>query len=136
MSVIIGAVEKIEKIINGIEGMIRQEANENRNFMGDLNREQLLRGEKSDGSEMPNYVEDSKQPQAPGKVVLFETGDFHRGIEPILKEKNYFFDSEDGKADLMAHNYGAKIYGLTDESKKKLRLKLTPGVKERINKIL
>ncbi len=136
MSVIIQAIEKIENILNGIEGIIRTEANENRNFMADLNRDQLLRGEKSDGSEMPNYVKDSKQPQAPGKIVLFETGDFHQGIKPILNEKKYLFDGDDDKTDLMIHNYGAKIFGLTDESKKELREKLTPGVKERIRKIL
>jgi len=135
MTVILQMANKIQFVIDNIEEIIRQEAIEHREFIKLLNRVQLRAGEKADGSEMPNYVPKSKQPQAPGAIQLFDTGAFQEGIEPLFEKSGLFMVGLEEKTPILVKKYG-KILGLTEESQQRLVERMTPGLIKRIQKLL
>lgn len=108
--------------------IIKQEALEQSDFIAKLNRNQLSRGQKGDGSSMPSYVTGSKQPSAPGKITLFDHGPFHAGIEPIVSNDKLEMVSIDKKVLFLIAKYG-DILDLTNESQIKLRNKMIPGIR-------
>ncbi len=135
MTVIDEAIEKLLKLKIMIGKIIEAEALQHREFISNLNRKQLKDGQKADSSDMPNYVGNSRQPSAPGKITLFDTGDFHEGIEPLIDDIGWEMVGLDEKTTILVSKYG-DILGLTEESKKLLREKLLPGIIIRINQIL
>lgn len=132
-SIIEKRLKKLEKVIASIPDLIRKEAIKERSFIADLNRQQLLRGEKGDGTDMPQYVEGSKQPSAPGKITLFETGTNYASIETLFDENGFENVSDDPKSVFLINNYGKEIYDLNRESILKLRDKIFPSIKAKIN---
>ena len=125
---------RAQKVIDLLPEIIREELINQREFISDLNRRQLRRGEKGDGTDMPNYVPGSKQPSAPGKITLFETGDFYEGIEPLFDDEGNFENiSIDVKTPFLVANFGEEILDLTKESEQELRKVLIPNIIKRIN---
>lgn len=84
--------------------------------ISDLNRDQLKIGMKSDGSFLPNYSPTSvtKFGKKPGKIKLFDTGDFYDGINPDFAKTGFTLDSADWKNDKLKADYGDEIVGLSD----------------------
>ena len=93
------------------------------------NREQLSRGEMADGSAMRDYAEESyadfKSKYIPTYDIYPTTdlryeGDFYRAIKASFDLYGISVESLDEKAAHLEKKYGSTIYGLTDESLKKL----------------
>lgn len=133
MSKIKNQIKKLRAIPDILEEAVKEEVKEHRVLISRLNREQLNKGQKADGSDMPNYVPDSKQPSAPGKITLFETGDFQSGIEPMFEDDSFRNVGLDDKTWFLVSKYG-KILGLTKESKDTLRKAMRPGLVKRIKR--
>ncbi len=136
MNILDQKAKKLETLLLNITEIIRAEAIDHKEFIELLNRVQLRAGEKADGSDMPDYAEGSKQPQAPGKIQLFDTGDFHDGIAPIFGEYELDMVGFDVKTPLLVKRYGAEILGLTKESQEELAKKLMPGIIRRIKLLI
>lgn len=102
-----------------------------RNFIAKLNRDQLSKGDKADDSSMPRYVQGSKSPSAPGKITLFDTGEFHASIEPLFDDRQFELLSTDEKAEILVGKYG-EILGLNEESLNLLAQRIRPQLVARV----
>lgn len=91
----------------------------NEHIILDLNtEEQLMKGQRSDGSILPDYspasVEVFGKPSGP--IKLFDEGGFYQGFQLEDKVSQVVITSNDEKADMLEMRYGSKIYGLTPEN--------------------
>lgn len=134
----IGQLELVLKRLtwlrDNLNAIIQEVVIKERKFIAELNKDQLRKGEKADGSDMPNYVANSKSPSAPGKIKLFDTGDFYDGITPIVEDDEFDMIGFDDKTNLLTWKYGNEILGLTEESIDKLRIHLKPKIEALIIK--
>jgi hypothetical protein len=135
MNPILAIRDKLLSFSNVLEISVRDEMIKHRKFIVELNKEQLMKGQKGDGTDMPNYVPNSKQPSAQGKITLFDKGDFHSGIDALFGEEGFDLVGLDEKTWFLVKRYG-NILNLTDESKQKLRERLRPSLLKRILKLI
>ena len=131
MNPIEARIFRIETVLKNINSIVREELIKDQNFIAELNRQQLSRGENSEGDPMPNYVPDSIQPSAPGRITLFETGDFYDGIAPLFEDDHFEMIGTDDKTPFLESKY--KALGLSPESIEVLRERLAVRLKKRIN---
>lgn len=83
----------------------------------ELNRDQLSRGERSDGSLLPDYSPTSVSMGKPaGPIRLFDEGYFYGGINASIFDDRITFDGEDEKTGMLVQKYGEMILGLNDQS--------------------
>lgn len=131
---------KLEYILKNSDTIISEELESEKEFIADLNREQLRQGTRPDGTDMPNYVKGSKQPSAPGKITLFDKGKTHKGITPIFKKDHIDYDNTDPKSKYLIGRVVPPLLGdwmgLTRDSMDKLAVKTLPGIKKRIKQII
>ena len=90
----------------------------NQELISDLNRDQLRIGMKSDGSWLPPYSANSvtKFGKPPGKIKLFDTGDFYEGIKPEFAKTDFVLTGKDKKTEKLKADYGDNILGLSNYS--------------------
>ena len=91
-----------------------------------LNKQQLLRGEMSDGKRTPEHTYGSlsklyvADKQSSGKISsstlphvnLFDSGDFYRGFTTRFQRDNFSIYSRDSKSSMLQDTYGNGIFGL------------------------
>lgn len=79
---------------------------------------QLKRGERGDGSMLPDYspVSVSVYGKRPGPMTLEDTGDFHRAIVVVADESGFAIMNNDWKAPKLAFHYGSEILEIQTES--------------------
>ncbi|WP_159522862.1 hypothetical protein [Sunxiuqinia indica] len=91
-----------------------------------LNRDQLSRGERADGSAMPDYqnIEYAGfKEQYIDTYNIFPTtdlrysGDFYKALKAGFGTYGISLESFDSKASELEAKYGSSIYGLTEESR-------------------
>ena len=116
--------DRLVKLLSAINGIIYQEALLHREFIAELNKEQLMIGIDAEGKDMPDYIEGSLF--GTGKINLKDTGDFHAGIQPLFDDLGIEMWSTDEKTRFLEPMYDA--LGLTQESKKMLRDKMKQGI--------
>lgn len=103
--------------------------------MADLNAEQINTGQRSDGSEMPDYspvsVDFFGKPEGP--IRLRDKGDFQAGYYARVEGDKIVFSSTDEKTVMLAKQYGNKIFGLNEKFKlEAIRDNIKPGIKNGI----
>lgn len=118
-------------IRDNLNKIIRDVLIDEREFIAELNRKQLLRGEKSDGTDMPNYVANSIAPNAPGKIVLFDSGLFQAGLDALIEDKEFEVIGTDEKTGFLVKKYG-HILDLNKESLDILRKRIAPKIEKKI----
>jgi len=128
-------IRKLELIASSINEIVREEAINLEEFIADLNREQLMEGKKGDGSDMPNYAPNSKQPSSPGLITLFDTGDFHESIKPVFEDEGIDLVGLDFKTPFLVAKFG-NILDLDSERREKLKERLLFRVKIRLKELL
>jgi hypothetical protein len=88
----------------------------------ELNREQLMKGERSDGTKLPpytpSYAKRKNKPLTP--KTLKDKGDFQEEIFTTFFEKSFNVESNDWKSEFLESNWGKKIFGLSDKNKERL----------------
>lgn len=113
--------------------------------MAELNREQLMEGERADGTSLPNYSPTSVDfyDKPPGAIRLFDTGAFHESIIVIAADNAYRFISSPWKRDRMTGKitnlkdvYGDEIIGLGKDGLDEIRQKVKIKIVEHVNKLL
>ena len=87
----------------------------------DLNRAQLLAGERSDGSEIGQYrpftiAARQKKGLQTSHIDLRYEGDFQREMDLEVRGDEYVIYSHDFKNDKLVAEYGVQIFGLNPEN--------------------
>lgn len=135
MSKLNSTLQSLKDIRSELRAQRRIAIEQDKEWIEERNRKQLIKGTKADGTAMPRYVNGSKQPNAPGKIVLFEDGDFHRGIKTEVGKDAFDNTSTDSKTAFLKPKYG-KIFGLTDDNKELLGKRVKIKLEKFINKKL
>lgn len=128
-------IRQIDVLKKSISNIVKEVLMSEEAYISELVRKQLQSGIKGDGTDMPNYVPNSKQPSAPGKITLFDTGDFYAGIEPLFADTNFSLTDIDDKTGFLVAKYG-EILGLNKESLQVLYDRVRPKIKNRILQVL
>ena len=125
-------ISKVKDFSNNAEEIAINEALVFSDIIEQMNKDQLLKGKKADGTNMPNYVQGSKTGKV-GKINLFNKGDFHGGFKASKKSKDIGVES-DNKMFLL--KYG-DIFGLNDSNLEKFRKDyLIPAMQKQLKLIL
>lgn len=108
-----------------------------------LNKKQLEKGQKADGSFLREYSQRTiKQRELEGnpvkgdKIALFDTGDFWKGIWAKAYDGKLSIFSKDSKTELLVSEYGESIFGLTEENFNKLGEIVIPKLRMKVVKYL
>lgn len=110
----------------------------------DLQREQMLRGERSDGKPIfristgsdeysPAYA---KKKGRKKPIDLRDTGDFHFELFMDVREEELFIDSADSKSGMLQKDYGEEIMGLQDDPMSDYAEKAAEKIIVRVENIL
>ena len=82
MNILTSTAAKIRRVQAQMPYLIRLVVNENATLLEDMNIAQLEKGQRADGTTLPDYSERSVKQfgKPPGPIKIFETGAFRRGI--------------------------------------------------------
>jgi hypothetical protein len=110
------------KSLPKVESLLKQVVQDFDTEITDLNKEQLRRGKKKDGSSLGTYrpftiQERLKKGLQVSFVDLKFTGAFQDSMKVVLKGNSFDFTSTDFKTDMLQDRYGEIIFGLTPENK-------------------
>jgi hypothetical protein len=103
-------------------------------FIADLNRDQLSKGKRDDGSDIePEYTDLTKHIKSNKgglsgvieHVTLFDSGDLYKSIFTAVSYPEIILDSKDPKLGKLEGKY-QNFLGLTKENQKKLKDKTLP----------
>ena len=108
---------------------------QSKEVMADLNAEQINKGIKADGTEMPDYslrsVVQYNKPYGP--IKLRDTGAWQAGIYVTVSGDNVVFASTDDKDEMLRERYGENIEGLSEKYKAEaIREAIQPAFKKGI----
>ena len=112
-----------------VNELIKEVLNDKRllNFIEESNVSNLKKGERSDGSSLPNYsrVSVEKYGKPDGAIKLFDTGAFYESITALVRNLGIDFTADviKGKGDRqvdLASIYGEKIIGINKEQNKEV----------------
>lgn len=132
MSVITQRLAGLRQVVSTIDSIVRKEVIKQQKLISQMNREQLLAGKMATGEDMPEYVPTSSKS---GLIRLFDTGDFHGGIEPLFEDEGITLVGLDEKTGILIDKYGA-IMGLTPSNIEKLRDAVRPKIMIAIRRML
>jgi hypothetical protein len=87
------------------------------NDIAELNREQMQRGERVDGTSLPPYSNRSVSVfgKPAGAIKLFDTGDYYKAIKPEFAKTSFVLTDTDWKTEMLEKDYGVTI-GLQPKS--------------------
>lgn len=128
--------DNLLKIVNSIRFILADEIRKERKWIIEANRQQLLKGQRSDGKDMPEYVEGSKAPSAPGLITLFDSGEFLDSIDSLFNDEGITFESDDYKAGFLLGKYGKEVLGLNQENIQELQKRVLPRIRARVAAML
>jgi hypothetical protein len=101
----------------------------------DKNRERMLDGIRSDGSEMPiySYISQTVYGYPNERIKLRDTGAFQNSIFVIVSGLRILTDSRDQKSPVLQQRYGPRIFGTGGQYKIEfIRESLRPAFKANI----
>lgn len=138
-------IEELERLKAKFEGLpavmpdiLQESASALTTLIEDLNLEQLERGERVDGSKLPDYSPASVLifGKTPGPMNLNHTGAYWRGIRAVVTSAGIELEGTDMKSEMLELRYGDTT-GLQQASVDKLADEyLPPEVEPRILKYL
>lgn len=142
-----GSITRLKNSLKKIDfdAVIAESVIENQKPLVFLQKEQMLRGEKSTGARIGRYAnkkyasEKYRLSRRAGFrfVDLHYTGDFQSDIYIILKRKSIVFTSGDLKTNALVKKYGKDIFGLTKQRTADYSRKyLTPTAIKKIKKLI
>jgi hypothetical protein len=130
-------LKRLIALQKAIEAIVINEIKAQSELIEQLNREQLMSGKDAFGNDTPNYVKGSKQPQAPGKMKFFDTGDYQRGIKAVFESEGIEMTSTDFKNKFLnPYKESVETLGLNDESIKKLQAVILPNIIKKVKILL
>lgn len=94
---------------------------DNKEFVVELNRQQLRQGIKSDGAEVTPYYKNFNYKRREKPVDLYLQGDFYRSFRVVLADDGFYIEARDSKTDRLLKKYGAEVLGINFKSLQILR---------------
>ena len=143
-----GAIESLQAKLKRLNddlliAFLQSALNKHQADITELNKKQLEKGEKADGSMFEEYSHRTvKIRQLEGNpvkgrlIALYDTGDFWKGFWSIAKDGKLSMLSRDQKTNMLISKYGESIFGLTDSNFKKLGDIIMPTLQKTITKYL
>ena len=123
--------------------MLQETLNSEKAFIVELNKKQLEKGQKSDGTFLKEYSQRTIKIRAmegnPVKgdlIALYDSGDFWKGFWAMAYGGKLEIWSSDPKANQLVADYGEKIFGLTKDNFEELEKVIVPKLRRRIIKFL
>lgn len=111
--------------------------------IAEYNREQLRKGERSDGSELPEYSDYSKFLGKEGNIKLFDTGYFYESIEAVVVGESIAIlsnpikrDEITGKITNLKEVYEPEIIGISKENLDKVRIEVKRKIVQHVIALL
>lgn len=113
--------------------------------IAEFNREQLEKGERSDGSHLPDYSKTSVEMygKTPGPIKLYDTGEFYKSIEAKVVNDVIAILSSPLKKDIVTgsitnlkEEYDKEIIGINDENLRKIRTQVKKNIVKYLYEIL
>ena len=113
--------QKLRESPDAMVQMLKETFTELAPVVEDLNIEQLERGQRPDGSTLPNYSPVSVRifGKRPGPMTMRNEGDYHRGITLVVSDTGVDLQGRDIKSEMLELRYG-ELLGLQEESKQLL----------------
>ena len=110
--------DKLERFKLNVPIMIEETLNDLAPVIEDLLGAQLQRGEKGDGSKLPDYSETSvhKFGKPAGPIRLYDTGAFYKGMTLEVTAKDFEIIDTDSKTGKLTERFGDNILQLNDKS--------------------
>ena len=131
MSALTDTILRINNIKRKAQSIAIEEIKKEGSLLADLNREQLNNRKDANDNPMPNYVAGSKAPSAPSGITLFDTGDFHGGIETLFDSTGISMTSSDSKVSFLDPKYPTAL-GVAPSSIEKIKPEVVPNIIERL----
>lgn len=110
--------DKLERFKLNVPIMIEETLQELAPVIEDLMAEQLQRGEKGDGTFLPDYSPNSVKiyGKPAGPIRLYETGAFYRGMTLKVTAKDFEILDTDSKTAKLTEKYGDGILQPSEET--------------------
>lgn len=126
--------EKFRSLPGALPGIMKEIFIQIRSVVEDLNIEQLDRGERPDGSILPNYSPVSVRffGKRPGPMNLHDKGPFWQGITLVVTNDGVELEGRDIKTEMLQLRYG-QVIGLQEQSKEQIESDyLQPEIEEKL----
>lgn len=113
-------LEKVDQFIR--KTALPQVLKELKPIIEDLNIAQLQKGQRPDGTYLPDYSPRSVSVfgKTPGPMTMHETGAFYRGMNLIVENSEMKMTDTDPKTEMLEENYGP-LRGISKASLKTLK---------------
>lgn len=134
--VIENMAKNLSKVLSGIDKIIVDASERNKDEFADIQTDQMQKGKNSEGGSIgrlrsPAYSQRKKNRGgvAPfGQVDLRNTGKFQRGVFAKVSATGILLDSTDSKTEELTEKYGEEIFGYNEDSKDVVPEVLIPSV--------
>jgi hypothetical protein len=115
MEQLINLKDKFKQLPDALPGMMKEVFEEAKPLVEDMNIEQLDRGERVDGSSLPNYspVSVYHYGKRPGPMNLHDKGPFWNGITLVVTDQGIELQGRDIKTEMLQLRYG-QVVGLQE----------------------
>lgn len=139
MQLIESSIAKLQGILDDLPLLIREVINENHTLIEDMILAQLEKGQRGDGTSLPNYspVSVKVYGKPPGPIKLYDTGAFYRAVFAKAFDDAFQIGDTDPKTPGLTTLYGDAILQLSDEHKAELvndilKSELVSKIKQRL----
>lgn len=119
--------------------IIQDALNEEKEYILVLQKQQLAKGQKADGTSTPRYspktikVRDAEGNPVKGeRIAFYDTGDFWNKMWSLAENGELEIYSADGKTEMLLATYGENILGLTDENIEQLLERVVPIIQKKM----
>lgn len=136
MALISQMITRLEKLKANLTTLVEESFDDVKTKAAELNREQLSKGLKASGKELPPYSVSSQKRGKTGLIKLYDTGAFYGGIGALAESNKVIFFSDDSKSTMLQQKYGDDILGLTKESKIKFKPEMQAAMVENVKQIV
>lgn len=134
-----GFISRFKISTDELIGIIQDALNEEKEYILILQKQQLAKGEKADGTSTPRYSpktirvrEVDGNPVKGERIALYDTGDFWNKMWVLAVNGELEIYSSDGKTEMLLATYGENVLGLTDDNIEQLFERVIPIIQEKM----
>lgn len=134
-----GFISRFKISTDELIGIVQDALNEEKEYILILQKQQLAKGEKADGTSTPRYStktikvrEVEGNPVKGERIALYDTGDFWNKMWVLAVNGELEIYSSDGKTEMLLATYGENVLGLTDDNIEQLFERVIPIIQEKM----
>ena len=134
-----GLLSKFKISTDELIGIVQDALNEEKEYILILQKQQLAKGEKADGTSTPRYSpktikvrEVEGNPVKGERIALYDTGEFWNKMWVLSVNGELEIYSSDGKTEMLLATYGENVLGLTDDNIEQLFERVIPIIQDKM----